>query len=373
MLCTDGEAAAGLGSVDSMRAIGNRRHAEAVAAAAALATDSPVEMCFLELPDGALDGRTVELEAALAPLLADADLIVAPWPGDGHPDHAAAGPGGTPHLRRDTAARVPGVGVALGNPGRPGPGQPGTRAAQSVCAARQGDRDPDLCLAAQRRRPDPHSRGPGALPTRSRAWSSPPSPNTTARRPASSAFFEALHRTTPGGDPWDFARSETEQLRFDQIVDRLGGSRFRSGLELGCSTGQLTRRLARHTDRLLATHASRGIECATGIVELEPSAPDALRQQLASTYRLGIRERSHDHVHGTNFGIRGDTLLSAGNWPTESTAEDHGLWHAVTTMGRRTLQDPAIVVTTSARLIGRAPLGFANDLSNLGRARAGSR
>jgi len=112
-------------------------------------------------------------------------------------------------------------------------------------------------------------------------------------------------------------------------------------------------------------HATRGVECVTGIVELEPLAPHSVRQQFASTYQLGIRKRSHDHVHGTNFGIRGDTLLAAGNWPPESTAEDHGLWRAVTAMGRRTIQDPAIVVSTSARLVGRAPLGFAGDLADI--------
>jgi len=112
-------------------------------------------------------------------------------------------------------------------------------------------------------------------------------------------------------------------------------------------------------------HAARGIECVTGIVELAAGAPMALRRAFAESYLVAVDGSRHAHVHGTNFGIRGDTLLAAGNWSTLRTGEDHELWRAVAALGRPARQDPTIVVATSPRTVGRAPDGFAADLAEL--------
>lgn len=111
--------------------------------------------------------------------------------------------------------------------------------------------------------------------------------------------------------------------------------------------------------------SSRGIECVTGLVELGTDATPELRRAFDSTYLCGIAGATHSHVHGTNFGIRGDTLLAAGNWPRIATGEDHALWLRVAQLQRPAAQDPSIVVTTSARRSGRAPDGFAADLVQL--------
>lgn len=113
--------------------------------------------------------------------------------------------------------------------------------------------------------------------------------------------------------------------------------------------------------------AARGIECVTGLVELDAEATPELRRAFDSTYVGGVDEHAntHDHVHGTNFGIRGDTLLDAGNWSRIPTGEDHALWLAVAGLQRAAAQDASIVVTTSARRSGRAPQGFASDLVQL--------
>src|SRR5262249_47390540 len=50
-----------------------------------------VEVIRLRLPDSGLAGREADLTAALAPLIRGFDLCLAPWTGDLHPDHEAAG------------------------------------------------------------------------------------------------------------------------------------------------------------------------------------------------------------------------------------------------------------------------------------------
>jgi LmbE family N-acetylglucosaminyl deacetylase len=45
----------------------------------------------LELPDGRVTQCQAALEARLEPLVAGMSWVLAPWPDDGHPDHAACG------------------------------------------------------------------------------------------------------------------------------------------------------------------------------------------------------------------------------------------------------------------------------------------
>jgi LmbE family N-acetylglucosaminyl deacetylase len=85
---TDGEAShRGHASAVS---IARRRAAERGAALRALGAGA-VEVIRLGLPDSGLALREDELAAALAPLAAGFDLCLAPWHGDLHPDHEAAG------------------------------------------------------------------------------------------------------------------------------------------------------------------------------------------------------------------------------------------------------------------------------------------
>jgi len=52
-------------------------------------------------------------------------------------------------------------------------------------------------------------------------------------------------------DPWNYQNSDYERAKRDATIAALDGRRFRSGLEVGCSIGELTRRLADHCDQLL--------------------------------------------------------------------------------------------------------------------------
>jgi predicted TPR repeat methyltransferase len=64
------------------------------------------------------------------------------------------------------------------------------------------------------------------------------------------AYFERLYEGNP--DPWDFESSPYEKQKYDETIAMLGGRRFQNALEIGCSIGVLTSRLAAHCERVLA-------------------------------------------------------------------------------------------------------------------------
>lgn len=76
---------------------------------------------------------------------------------------------------------------------------------------------------------------------------------TESRSPA---HFERLYRLNP--DPWGFQTSIYEQTKYRQTLSALGDRHFRSGLEVGCSIGCLTRLLAPHCDMLLGLDIIEG-------------------------------------------------------------------------------------------------------------------
>src|ERR1700761_5491330 len=61
--------------------------------------------------------------------------------------------------------------------------------------------------------------------------------------------FKRLYHDNP--DPWNLKTSAKEQQKYQATLSALGGRRFESALEAGCSIGILTRRLATHCERLL--------------------------------------------------------------------------------------------------------------------------
>lgn len=81
---TDGEAA-----YDGPADLAEVRHAEQVEALGCLAPGSG-SIRRLRLPDGGLS-EVRDLPDRVAEALGPGSVCVAPWPGDGHPDHAAAG------------------------------------------------------------------------------------------------------------------------------------------------------------------------------------------------------------------------------------------------------------------------------------------
>ncbi len=65
----------------------------------------------------------------------------------------------------------------------------------------------------------------------------------------SAAHFQRIYEASP--DPWGFASNPYEQEKYQRTVQALGGRRFASGLEIGCSLGFLTRMLAPRCEALL--------------------------------------------------------------------------------------------------------------------------
>ncbi len=65
----------------------------------------------------------------------------------------------------------------------------------------------------------------------------------------SAAYFERLYAASD--DPWSFATSRYEHDKYDDTLAALG-PRYERGLEIGCSVGVLTRRLATRCAELLA-------------------------------------------------------------------------------------------------------------------------
>lgn len=88
--CTDGEAAYPVPGLGGIR----RRELDAAVDRLVGSVNGDrraVSNVRLGLPDGGLLEAEATLEDRLAELVASADLVIAPWSGDGHPDHEVVG------------------------------------------------------------------------------------------------------------------------------------------------------------------------------------------------------------------------------------------------------------------------------------------
>jgi 2-polyprenyl-3-methyl-5-hydroxy-6-metoxy-1,4-benzoquinol methylase len=82
----------------------------------------------------------------------------------------------------------------------------------------------------------------------------------------SAKHFERLYRAD--SDPWGFANSPYEQQKYEATLAVLGTKHFQSALEVGCSIGILTSRLASRCDHLIG-------------LDFAPSAVKAARARCA--------------------------------------------------------------------------------------------
>ncbi len=72
-----------------------------------------------------------------------------------------------------------------------------------------------------------------------------------------STYFDSLYERSVDGDPWRFAQSPYEAAKYAATLARLPRSRYISALEVGCSIGVFTKRLADRVDHLLAVDVAR--------------------------------------------------------------------------------------------------------------------
>lgn len=118
--------------------------------------------------------------------------------------------------------------------------------------------------------------------------------------------------------------------------------------------------LARQVD-----HAVRGVDALAGVVRLGPGGNPGTAAAFRDHYGVATTG-PHTHLHAANLGIRLATLQSAGSWAPRTHAEEHDLWRRLPATAR-VVADAALMVTTSPRRRGRAPIGFAADLDRLHR------
>src|SRR5260370_23957570 len=96
--------------------------------------------------------------------------------------------------------------------------------------------------------------------------------------------FDALYRES--GDPWNLVSAWHERRKYAITIACLPRERYRSGLEPGCSAGELTRLLAPRCDRLVSfdfaeqavDRARRAVGGLSGVTverrSLPPELPD---------------------------------------------------------------------------------------------------
>jgi hypothetical protein len=108
--------------------------------------------------------------------------------------------------------------------------------------------------------------------------------------------------------------------------------------------------------------ADEGARVVLGTVSPGEDLPTALRASWLAAHR---QHDGHPHVHGANFGVRADTYLALGGWPSVPNDEDVELAKRAVAAGILIVRTGAIPVITSARLIGRAPDGFSSYLRHL--------
>jgi glycosyltransferase involved in cell wall biosynthesis len=114
----------------------------------------------------------------------------------------------------------------------------------------------------------------------------------------------------------------------------------------------------------MVTEARLGAHVVLGTALPGPGLRPPDRAEWASRHHL---RDGHPHVHGANFGIRGDAYLALGGWQPLPTGEDAEMARRAARSGHlRVTRTASIPVVTSVRADGRAPRGFSSYLRALG-------
>ncbi|MFD6136549.1 glycosyltransferase [Isoptericola sp. NPDC056618] len=106
--------------------------------------------------------------------------------------------------------------------------------------------------------------------------------------------------------------------------------------------------------------ADSGADVVVGTVR--PRLHDLSPDRAAAWRARHVPGRANGHVHGANLGIRAATYDAAGGFPAVDVHEDVDLVRAARQVGARVVADAGAEVLTSARLVGRAPGGYARHL-----------
>ncbi len=259
VVATDGEASHPASPTHPPQRLAAVRRAELRTAVDRVAPGARVE--HLGLPDSGLaaagaDGPQDPVTTALVDLVGDGrrTLLVAPWRGDGHPDHEAAGRAAAAAAVR-TGAELWEYPVWLWHSGAPDDDAPWDEfAALDLDAEEAAHRA--AAQAAHRSQVRALSDRPGdeALlsPGFLRHFAGPR--ETYVRAAAADPSLDDLHAGSD--DPWGVDVRWYEERKRALLLAALPRRRFRHGLEVGGSTGALAAALADRCDDLVVLDAS---------------------------------------------------------------------------------------------------------------------
>lgn len=270
VVATDGDASHPGSPTHTPEQLATRRRAELLAAIAAVAPRAAVSL--LGLPDGGLvehqETLTQQIRAEVAGLNAGT-WVLAPWVGDGHPDHEAVG-AATLEATAGLSVRVLQYPIWAWHWSAPHqldlPGGQLQRLdlTESELAAK------NAAMAAHVSQTEPLSAAVGdeaILPPGFRDHFRRPFEifvSTEQAAPASlgSEYFDAFYGDVE--DPWGFENRWYEKRKRAILLASLPRERFESGFEPGCANGTLTVELAQRCTTLLATDVTdKPVERAT--------------------------------------------------------------------------------------------------------------
>ena len=114
-------------------------------------------------------------------------------------------------------------------------------------------------------------------------------------------------------------------------------------------------------------HDRRGAVAVAGVVDLTDDDDGRL---IESAWRADygatiLSDGTHPHVHAANLGVRVDVFEAVGGFGDLPRIEDIDLWRRLRGAGYLPIADARLVVSTSARGVGRVEEGFAAALSRL--------
>ena len=111
-------------------------------------------------------------------------------------------------------------------------------------------------------------------------------------------------------------------------------------------------------------HASLGARAVIGTVQVADWSQHP--PHTGPRYRRRYRARDgHRHVHGANMSMAASAYLAAGGFPAVAAEEDVAMIGRLAARGEPVVWAADLPVITSARLVGRAPAGFAGYLARL--------
>ena len=256
VVATDGEASHPDSRTWTPAQLGLVREREVRAAVRALAPDARVHL--LRFPDGHLADHVPQLVEALRALVRPGCLLVAPWRGDGHPDHEAAGRAAAQAAEGARRLEYP---IWLWHWATPDDSRVPRAELRRWAVPAQALQSKAMAMRAHASQVQPLSDGPGdeVLLTADvlahferpfEVFVEPADPDSMT-----AADFDRFYAES-GEDPWGFTDRWYELRKRALTMASLPREHFGRALEPGCSIGVLTELLAPRCDDLLATDVS---------------------------------------------------------------------------------------------------------------------